>query len=206
MPNGLDLDADPPGLADPVPGRMIFPGSVTCPPNRDAVARFAAAILPRIRAAAPGADLRVTGAAPADAPQAEGQRYTGRVPDIRAETAAATLTAVPLRLSAGGARFEVIESLAPGTPVVSTATGVEGLALADGGDYAAAEGEAAFADACISVLTDPALSARLPAGGRARMEADHARGGLFTPIEATMLAVAGAGKAATERAARCGNG
>lgn len=208
VPNGLELDAYPPGLADPVPGRMIYPGSVTYPPNRDAVAWFAAAILPRIRAAVPGAELRVTGAAPADAPQAEGLHYTGRVPDVRAEIAAATLTAVPLRLGAGGARFKVIESLALGTPVVSTAIGAEGLALVDGADYAAAEGEAAFAQACIAVLTDPALRARLSAGGRARMEADYAWDGLFARIEATMLAVAGAGAggAGAERAARCGNG
>jgi glycosyltransferase involved in cell wall biosynthesis len=196
IPNGLELAAYPAGLAEPVPGRMIYPGSVLFPPNRDAVAWFAAAILPRIRAALPGAELVVTGGFDAAAPQAEGLRYTGRVPDVRLEIASAVLCAVPLRLGAGGARFKVIESLALGTPVVATAIGVEGLELRDGGDYLAAEGEAAFADACLALLTDPGRRARLAAAGRAAMAARHDWDGLFARIEALMQCCAAARAAA----------
>lgn len=190
VPNGLELESYPLGLASPVAGRMIYPGSVLYPPNRDAVEWFATSILPRIRAAVPGAELHVTGAFDATAPQAEGLCYTGRVPDVRVEIAAAAVSVVPLRLGAGGARFKVIESLALGTPVVGTAIAVEGLALADGTDYLAAEGEDQIAQACIALLRDPDRRSRISAGGRGRMEADYNWQQLFLRIEATMFEAA----------------
>ncbi|MFN3643630.1 MAG: glycosyltransferase family 4 protein [Gemmobacter sp.] len=196
VPNGLDMDGYPLGLAAPVPGRMIYAGSVLYPPNRDAVAWFAADILPRIRAAVPGAELVVTGGHDDTAPQAEGLRYTGRVPDVRVEIAAAAVSVVPLRLGAGGARFKVIESMALGTPVVGTAVAVEGLDLVDGADFLAAEGEAAIADACVALLTDPGRRAAISAGGRARIAADYDWQALFARIEARMLALAQARRAA----------
>ncbi len=199
VPNGLELDTYPLGLAEPVPGRMIYPGSVLYPPNRDAVEWFAATILPCIRAAVPEAELHVTGAFDDTAPKADGIVYTGRVPDVRAEIAAAWLTAVPLRLGAGGARFKVIESLALGTPVVGTAIAVEGLALVDGIDYVAAEGERGISDACIALMRDPARRAVIRAGGRSRMAADYNWHGLFARIEATMQDAAGATKGAAVR-------
>jgi glycosyltransferase involved in cell wall biosynthesis len=196
VPNGLELDQYPSGLAAPVPDRLIYPGSVLYPPNRDAVAWFATRILPRLRAARPGVELRVTGAAGPDAPQAEGLVYTGRVPDVRAEIAAAWACVVPLRLGAGGARFKVIESLALGTPVIGTAIGVEGLELAHGTDYLAAEGEEAIAAACLQVLADPGLRARLSAGGRRRMEAAYSWATHFARIEALIAARLPAARAA----------
>lgn len=183
VPNGLELAEYPLNLAQPVADRLIYPGSVLYPPNRDAVAWFAAAILPRIRAARPKAELWVTGGHDGSAPQAAGLHYTGRVPDVRAEIAAAWASVVPLRLGAGGARFKVIESLALGTPVIGTAIGTEGLTLTDGQDYLAAEGEEALAAACLRVLADPALRHRLSVGGRRRMETDYAWERLFARIE-----------------------
>jgi glycosyltransferase involved in cell wall biosynthesis len=184
IPNGLNLSDYPIGLAPAVPDRLIYPGSVLYPPNRDAVDWFASRILPRIRAERPGVELRVTGAHDDSAPQAPGLVYTGRVPDVRAEIAAAWACVVPLRLGAGGARFKVIESMALGTPLIGTAIGIEGLTLTDGVDYLAAEGEAALAEACLRVLSDADLRARLSANGRATMERDYAWERLFARIEA----------------------
>lgn len=188
--NGLDLDDYPLGLAEPVADRLIYPGSIGYPPNRDAVEWFAAEVLPLIRAKRPGVELRVTGAVPpgVDSPEAPGLVYTGRVADIRAEIAAATATVVPLRLGAGGARFKVIESMALGTPLVGTAIGIEGLELEDRKDYLKAETARDFADAALALLDDRALRARIAAGGRARMERSYDWRLLFGALEERLMA------------------
>lgn len=170
VPNGLVPEAYPLDLAAPTPGRMIYAGSVLYPPNRDAITWFANAILPAIRARIPGAELYVTGAYDDASPQAEGVVYTGRVEDVRREIAAASISVVPLRLGAGGARFKVIESMALGTPIVGTAIGVEGLEIEDGRDYLAAETADGFAAACIDLLSHPERRDAMAANARRLIE------------------------------------
>lgn len=187
--NGLDLGGYPTGIAEPVADRLIYPGSIGYPPNRDAVSWFADEILPTIRAARPGVELRITGAVPDGivAPQGPGIVYTGRVADIREEIAAAMATVVPLRLGAGGARFKVIESLALGTPLVGTAIGIEGLELVDGTDYLKAETAGDFAAAVLRLLEDRSLRDRIAAAGRARMERDYDWRVLFASLEERLM-------------------
>ncbi|KPF64338.1 hypothetical protein IP69_18340 [Bosea sp. AAP35] len=187
--NGLNLDDYPVGLATPVPDRLLYPGSVAYPPNRDAVAWFGTEVMPLVRNAHPDAELRVTGMKPDDgsAPEFPGIVYTGRVQDVRVEIASAWATVVPLRLGAGGARFKVIESMALGTPVIGTAIGVEGLELADGQDYLAAEAPADLAAACVRLLTDGDLRHRVGVAGRRRMEMDYSWGKLSRRIEHRLM-------------------
>lgn len=171
--NGLDLSAYPFGSRPAIPGRMIYPGSTTYEPNRDAVTWFAETMLPAIRARLPDAELVVTGAVPASSGkpvEAPGLRYLGHVEDVKAEIAASSVTVVPLRLGAGGARFKVLESLALGTPIVSTAIGYEGLAVTDRNNILAAEDPETFAARTIEVLTSPQLRTELAANGRRLME------------------------------------
>ena len=175
VPNGLDLAAYPVGLASPEPNTLVFHGATTYGPNLDAVRYFVAEILPRIRAAVPDARLMVTGKAPANGsvPQGPGVVYTGYVPDVRPLIARAWACPVPLRLGAGGTRFKVLEALALGTPVVSTAIGVEGVAVTDGVDVLMAEDPSAFAAQTTKLLRSPDLRARLAAGGRGLIEREY---------------------------------
>jgi glycosyltransferase involved in cell wall biosynthesis len=56
----------------------------------------------------------------------DGMRYAGAVPEIAPYLNAADVVAVPVT-SGGGTRLKVLESIACGTPVVSTALGAEGI-------------------------------------------------------------------------------
>jgi glycosyltransferase involved in cell wall biosynthesis len=67
-------------------------------------------------------------------------------------------------------RIKIVEALAAGLPVVSTAKGCEGLPLEHGRDILVADEPAAFADAVLRCVGDPALRARLGAAGRALVE------------------------------------
>ncbi len=170
--NGLDPTDYPLGLAEPVAGRMVYPGSVEYPPNRDAVAWFIESCLPAIRREVPEAHLIVTGPVPEDGsePRGEGVSYSGYLDDVKPMIASAWLNVIPLRLGAGGARFKVLESLALGTPMVSTAIGFEGLAVSDGENILQAEDAPTITRRCIEVLQSPELRQRIASGGRSLFE------------------------------------
>lgn len=151
------------------PARVVYPGSVTYEPNFAAVRWFLTDVLPRIRAARPDVEYWVTGDVgdrPVHAlPNADAVRFTGRLPDVKTAVGDATATVVPL-LVGGGTRLKVLESLALGTPVVSTTKGVEGLAVAAGHDVLLADDAESFARQVLEVLNDPVLADRLSAAGR----------------------------------------
>jgi glycosyltransferase involved in cell wall biosynthesis len=172
LPNGLDLEAYPFQSDPPVPGTLIYPGSVTYEPNRDAVEWMARDILPRIRSQVPDARFRVTGRVPASggALETAGLEFTGYVSDVKPEIARSWVCALPLRLGAGGTRFKALEALALGSPLVSTAIGYEGLDVTDNVNVLMAEDAVTFADRCVSLLKSPELRLALVRNGRRLVE------------------------------------
>ena len=75
------------------------------------------------------------------------------------------LSVVPLRIGAG-TRIKIIESLALGTPVVSTSKGAEGLEVDHGENILIADEPDEFARAVLNVLQNPGLRAKLSSEGR----------------------------------------
>jgi glycosyltransferase involved in cell wall biosynthesis len=172
FPNGLDLEEYPLNLAQPEPNTLIYPGSVTYAPNRDAVDYMIQRILPRVQAQVPNVRLVVTGAVPDDgsAPQCSGVHYTGRVPDVRPVIAAAWACVVPLRSGAGGTRFKVLESMALGTPIVSTRIGAEGVDWTEGENISICDNPDEFADSTIRILRERDFREQLSRRGRKLIE------------------------------------
>jgi polysaccharide biosynthesis protein PslH len=170
--NGLAPSDYPLSPEPPERGRLIYPGSMGYGPNKDAVDWFAREILPKVRAEVPEAHLVVTGPLPKpeNRVEAEGLSYLGFVDDVKREISCSYATIVPLRLGAGGARFKVLESLALGAPMISTAIGYEGLAVTDGVDIVKAEGAEDFARATVALLRSPELRDRIAKGGRRLIE------------------------------------
>ncbi len=170
VPNGADAGdlARPRTVASPA--RLIYPGAVTYRPNLEAVQWFLTQVMPRVRAVRPEVELWVTGDTGDVAldryAALDYVRFTGRLPNVKDAISGSTVTVVPL-LTGGGTRLKVLESLALGTPVVSTRKGAEGLAVVDGEHLLLADSPHAFADAVLRVLGDDALAGRLSAAGRA---------------------------------------
>jgi len=84
---------------------------------------------------------------------------------VRPPMAAAECSIVPIRVG-GGTRLKILDSWAMGIPVVSTSTGCEGLATADGQNILIRDDPASFSKAVIDVLTNPDLRGQLAAVGR----------------------------------------
>ena len=125
VPNGADGDdlARPRAVA--APPRLIYPGAITYAPNLEAVVWCLNQVMPRVRAVRPDVQLWVTGDTgdlPLDRmPNRDMVRFTGRLPDVKDAISGSAATVVPLQVG-GGTRLKVLESLALGTPVVSTTT------------------------------------------------------------------------------------
>lgn len=173
VPTGVDIDYFSLDDSAETPDSLVYLGSMDWHPNEDAVLHFIDAILPRIRRECPAVSLTVVGRNPSRrlqriAAQA-GVCVTGTVDDVRAFIAAAAVVVVPLRVG-GGTRLKIFEALAMGKAVVSTTIGAEGLPLVDGLHWMRADEPAAFANATIALLRDPARRRRLGAAGRRLVE------------------------------------
>jgi hypothetical protein len=93
----------------------------------------------------------------------------GFVADIRTVLQGPGALVVPVRVG-GGARTKVLEALACGMPVVSTALGVENLDLVPGRDFLLAETESEFVAAVSRLARDPELAAAIGREGAARAQ------------------------------------
>lgn len=169
VPNGVDVVACSGDYGPPEPDVLIYPGAISYHANREAVAFFAAEVLPHIRAVRPAARLRVTGhARPEDLAglsAGPGLEFTGYLEDVRPTVARAWAEVVPLR-TGGGTRLKALEALALGTPLVSTSKGVEGLGLAAGREVLLADSPGDFAAQTLRLLASPELRADLANHGR----------------------------------------
>jgi glycosyltransferase involved in cell wall biosynthesis len=149
--------------------QLLYTGSLTYGPNRDAVEYLARAILPLVRAWAPEAKLVVTGALPEQIPPVivdSGTQLAGRLPALDPLYRVSRVFVAPIR-GGTGTRVKLLEAMAIGMPVVTTSKGAEGLDVVHDTHLLLADDPVAFSEAVIAVLRDPALAARL--GAEARM-------------------------------------
>ena len=176
VPTGVDVDYFAPDGVAEAPDRLVFTGSMDWYPNEDGIQHFIGAVLPRIRREVPTAALTVVGRNPSARLQAlaaaAGVEVTGLVDDVRPHMTAAAVYVVPLRVG-GGTRLKIFEALSMAKAVVSTTIGAEGLPLTPGRDYLSADEPAAFADAVIALLRDPARRRAIGAAGRRLVEARY---------------------------------
>jgi glycosyltransferase involved in cell wall biosynthesis len=168
VPNGVDLTCST-DFGTPQADTLVYSGALTYYANWEAIEFFLREAFHLIQAERPGVRLTVTGrldGVPVDRlPNRDGTVFTGYVDDVRPVVARSWVSIVPL-LTGGGTRLKILESLALGTPVVSTNKGAEGLDLVPGRDILIADEPADFADAVLRVLRDANLRETLSRNGR----------------------------------------
>ncbi len=169
IPNGVDT-----GQCKPVPraGRkenILMVGSLDYQPNRDAAAYFHRRIFPLVLKELPGCTLTIVGRQPPPSVQAlhrpPGVTLCADVPNIEPYHHDAMVSVAALH-SGGGSRIKILESLAFGTPVVSTSIGCEGLDVRDGRDILVADEPAEFARHIVGLMRDPLRWESLSVSGR----------------------------------------
>jgi glycosyltransferase involved in cell wall biosynthesis len=98
---------------------------------------------------------------------------TGYVVDIRPYVRQASVYVVPLRVG-GGTRLKVLDAMAMGKAMVSTAIGCEGIDVRAGEHLEIANDPQAFADTTLALLGDRARRRMLSRAARARVEQMYA--------------------------------
>jgi glycosyltransferase involved in cell wall biosynthesis len=183
LPNGVDpdywsRDAEYPSTAVGDTGEiLVFDGSMDFRPNVDAVQWFAREAWPLVRAERPGARFYIVGRNPTREVLALGSipgiTVTGAVDDPRSWVAAATVYVVPMRIG-GGVRLKVLQAMAMGCALVSTPVGVEGIGVQDSKEVVIAASVRSFAQATLSLLSDPQRRAALGHAARETAVAQYA--------------------------------
>jgi glycosyltransferase involved in cell wall biosynthesis len=165
VPNGVEpLPTLPSPIGPDSECLLLFVGEMSYMPNVDAVTFFARRIFPVIRRAIPSARLLVVGRNPVDTVRAldDGSAITvtGAVPSVQPYLEKASVVVAPIRYG-GGTRLKILEAMGHGRPVVSTSVGVEGIDARSEEHLLIADEPADFAQACLRLLRDVRLRARL---------------------------------------------
>lgn len=172
-----------PSVAAPVAGCVA---DWCWPPNQAALATLLSGWT-QVRAAVPGARLLLAGRGDVRVGALPGVEVLGPVADSAAVLARLAVLAFPVPASSGP-KVKVLEALAYGVPVLTTAAGVEGVGGdGAGGGAAAVSGRAGFPAALAALLADGPARRRLAAAGR-RVWADH-----HAPVPAAQARIAALG-------------
>jgi glycosyltransferase involved in cell wall biosynthesis len=154
----------------------LFVGSFGHRPNRSAAELLVTRIWPRVQQARPRAELVLAGrgsrtflAALPSAAVGPRVRALGFVDDLEVLYRRAHVVAAPLS-EGGGIKIKILEALARGVPVVTTAVGAEGIADGTEGTLVVAPADERFADALIAAAGDDARLLRLSRRGRELIE------------------------------------
>jgi glycosyltransferase involved in cell wall biosynthesis len=174
IPNGVDLGRVPFLLPSHRRGfELLFVGVLGHPPNAAAALWLAREVLPRVLRSEPRAKLVLCGADPsAEVAKlaCDSVTVTGRVTSVAPYLQRAAVYVNALQQGAGSS-LKVLEALASGLPLVSTASGVRGFALADREHYLHAESADQFAQAILRCLAEPAACDSAARRGRRFAEA-----------------------------------
>jgi len=170
IPNGVDVDYFRPSTFDDGPPSLVYTGGMNMFANRDAVLFFLREIWKPIREEVPDVSFYAVGQDPPGELLQMGRtdshiRITGYVDDVRPYISQASIYVVPLRVG-GGTRLKVLDAMAMGKALVSTAIGCEGIEVSPGADIIVENDPAAFARSVVGLLRNRAKREEM--GRRAR--------------------------------------
>ncbi|MBI4536549.1 MAG: glycosyltransferase [candidate division NC10 bacterium] len=175
---------------------IAFCGTMSYPPNAEAVLRLAASILPLVRARFPGLKCYVVGRNPtAEVRACADPRVivTGEVDEVAPYLLRADVIVVPL-LTGAGMRTKILEAWALARPVVSTSLGADGLEYQDGENLLIADDDASFAEKVCFLLAHPEAGRQIGRNARATVERVYSRERVWAGWEAVYAELLGEGK------------
>lgn len=168
--NGVDVDSFSEVKRNlPKHPTILFVGTFKWLPNIDAVTFLVEKVWSGIKSQVKDAKLWIVGHSPTDKVKKYGQlkdiTVSDNVKDIRDAYSQAHVLLAPIR-SGKGTRYKVLESMATGTPVVTTPLGAEGLSITHGTHALIGESEQELTDLTIKLLNDELLQMRLSKEGK----------------------------------------
>lgn len=162
LPNGFTPPTEAGERQPATPPRVGFIGNFRHPPNRQGMEWFTERTWPLILERAPGARLRVVGAAGEEQnwPAHSNIDILGWMTETHNEMATWALTVVPI-FTGGGTRVKIAEAFSRRCPVVATTLGARGYEVTDGRELLIADSARDFSAKCVQILNQPALGETL---------------------------------------------
>jgi polysaccharide biosynthesis protein PslH len=177
FPNGVDADFFCPSGEPYDADTISFIGRMDYYPNQECMTRFCAQTWPLLRAQRPQMKLLIVGADPSPAMRKLGDlpgvTVTGSVPDVRPFIRGSALMVAPLNI-ARGTQNKILEAMAMGVPVVTSAIAAGGVDAESVKHFLVADTPQAYAQAIMSIVDSPPERNRLARAGRERMLSHHA--------------------------------
>lgn len=173
LPNGVDIEKYPFKLNDHENTQLCFLGNMRTFPNTDAAVWFAKEIFPLVKKEVPSAKFYVVGAEPSRQVLALKKLpdiiVTGKVESVNEYVWNSAVSVAPIRVGAG-VQNKILESMALGTPVVTTSVGLEGIEVTKGKDILVADNPSEFAQAVVKILKDRDLRIKISKNARRLIE------------------------------------
>jgi len=172
------------------PYSLIYIGGMTWYPNKDAMIHFCSSLFPKIKAQVPQATMTVIGKKPAKEVLAIAKNdpaisVLGFVDDIRENMAKAQIYVVPIRIG-GGTRLKILDALAMGKAIVSTAVGAEGIDVEHNKDIVIAANDKDFIDQVVALLTDLNRCQALEKASRETAVSKYSWQAIYPKLEKTL--------------------
>jgi polysaccharide biosynthesis protein PslH len=171
LPMSVSYSGVPWTPGDRASATPVFVGPLDYKPNLDALQYYQTQVFPALEAARAAPVLHHVGAAPEPLRRLFSEqvvRFEGYVADLGARLREAAYFLAPI-VSGTGIKTKVLEAMAAGVPVLTTAEGIGGLQVEHGRHCLVCESPADFA-AGVRALAQPALSAALSANARRYVE------------------------------------
>lgn len=179
-PLSLDGSLYPPARLDGPPAAGII-GTAAWHPTAQATRRLVHRVWPLVRRRLPDARLRVAGRGMRELPDlvgAPGVELVGEVPSSSEFLRSLSLLLYPIERGSG-MKVKVLEALATGLPIVTTANGAEGI---EGEGVVVESDDGPLADAALELLQDKGLRVERGAAARATFDSRYAPASATQPL------------------------
>jgi len=186
FPNGVDGDFFCPLDESYDADTISFIGRMDYYPNQECMSRFCEQVWPLLRKARPAMKLLIVGADPSPEMRKLGElpgvTVTGSVPDVRPFIRSSALMVAPLQI-ARGTQNKILEAMAMGVPVVTSAIAAGGVDAQSEEHFLVAQSAHEYAQAILRIADNPKERHRLAMAGRARMLSNHAWAGSMQRLD-----------------------
>lgn len=175
VPFGIDMAEYSAEAPAEEPYSLYHLGAMDWMPNQEGVRWLTGEVWPLIRERLPQARLYLAGRRMPEeflSMKTEGVTVVGEVDDAREFVATKQVCVVPLK-SGGGMRVKIVEAMAQGKAIVSTAVGAEGIACTAGANLLIADSPEAFAEQVCRCLEEEELRSRLGRSARRLAEEEY---------------------------------
>ncbi len=182
IPNGVDIDYFYPQGGNETESHLVFAGSLSWYPNKDAMLFFAKEIWPLLRKKSANIVMNVVGSSPPSelleiASKDKNFRVHGFVDDVREYISSASIYVCPIR-DGGGTKLKILDAFAMGMATVSHPVACEGISAHDGINVLFASTPDEFTHKIMALMQDKELRNQLGTNARKTATDEYAYTGI----------------------------